>query len=183
MPAGRVVAVSERYVATAKRWKHGWELHVEGVGVTQVRTLATADQQIRDLVETMLDVDASDAEIVLDVTDPAAAGVTRTKVKTALATALQLEAAAEARREAHQLREAGYSVSDIAVVMDVSRGRVSQLLVDPKPEAFTGEVRLKGVDYSFTTKDVDRAVDVMIDAMDSKHAKIERKASKGKALT
>ena len=33
---------------TAKRWKHGWELHIDGVGVTQSRTLDTAGQMVRD---------------------------------------------------------------------------------------------------------------------------------------
>ena len=44
---------AEHYVAHAKRWERGWELHVEGVGVTQVRTIDHAEQQVRDLVETM----------------------------------------------------------------------------------------------------------------------------------
>lgn len=37
----------------AKPWEHGWELHVEGVGVTQVRTLDGAARQAADLVEAM----------------------------------------------------------------------------------------------------------------------------------
>lgn len=27
------------YNEHAKRWKHGWELHIDGVGVTQSRNL------------------------------------------------------------------------------------------------------------------------------------------------
>lgn len=53
------------YTVTARRWKHGWELHIDGVGVTQSRTLAGAEQMVRDYVETLLDVDASDIEVAL----------------------------------------------------------------------------------------------------------------------
>ena len=36
------------YTVTAKRWEHGWELHIHGVGVTQSRTVAGAEDMIRD---------------------------------------------------------------------------------------------------------------------------------------
>ena len=47
------------YNVTAKRWKHGWELHIDGVGVTQSRTLDTAEQMVRDYIETLTDQDVS----------------------------------------------------------------------------------------------------------------------------
>jgi hypothetical protein len=43
----RVVAV-KTYQVTAKRWEHGYELHIEGVGVTQSRTVKDAEAMIRD---------------------------------------------------------------------------------------------------------------------------------------
>jgi hypothetical protein len=43
MPEEGVVAVTEYHV-TARRWAHGWELHIDGVGVTQSRTLASAER-------------------------------------------------------------------------------------------------------------------------------------------
>jgi len=52
------------YSIQAVKWEHGWELHVEDVGVTQCRTLATAAQQARDFVATMLDIDADDAAVM-----------------------------------------------------------------------------------------------------------------------
>lgn len=124
-----MVGTVTTYTAHAVRWKHGWELHVVGVGVTQVRTLAAAEQQVRDLVETMTDVDASDAEVEI-VTDFAATGgrLQLAQQKALLAAGLQREAAAEIRTTAHELRHEGLSVTDISVVMKVSRGRVSQLL-------------------------------------------------------
>src|SRR5580692_5661584 len=53
------------YNVTAKRWKHGWELHIDGVGVTQSRTLDTAEQMVRDYIETLTDKDVSGDKIVI----------------------------------------------------------------------------------------------------------------------
>ena len=52
-----------RHAVTAQRWAEGWELHIAGVGVTQTRTLATAERQVRDYLATVLDADASNAVI------------------------------------------------------------------------------------------------------------------------
>ena len=47
-----------QYVTHARRWladaAEGWELHVDGVGVTQVGKLEDANAQVRDFIETML---------------------------------------------------------------------------------------------------------------------------------
>jgi len=37
------------YYLCAKRWEHGWE-HIEGVGITQSRTLRDAEDMARDLI-------------------------------------------------------------------------------------------------------------------------------------
>ena len=123
------------YTARAVRWEHGWELHVDGVGVTQVRVLEHAVQQVRDLVETMTDEPADDADItlVLDL-DDLGARASAARSLTAEATAKQAEAAAATRAVVRDMRGRGLSVSDIATVLGVSRGRVSQLLADaPEP--------------------------------------------------
>jgi len=44
-----------QYQVHAWPWSHGWELHVEGIGVTQVDDLAHAEQQVRDFVATVRD--------------------------------------------------------------------------------------------------------------------------------
>ena len=45
--------------------KHGWELHIDGVGVTQSRTLDTAEQMVRDYIETLTDKDVSGGKAVI----------------------------------------------------------------------------------------------------------------------
>ena len=40
----------QTYHVRAKRWEHGWELRIEGIGVTQSRTLWDAQDMARDLI-------------------------------------------------------------------------------------------------------------------------------------
>ena len=118
------------YTAHAIHWEGGWELHVDGVGVTQVRTLDKAAQQVVDLVETMTGEDASDAhiDIALDGLDNFLERVRNAQLAAALAAKHSQEAAAEMRLVVEILRkDMGLSVSDTAVLLGVSRGRVSQL--------------------------------------------------------
>ena len=57
---GLRVMTDSTITVTAKRWTHGWELHIGSEDVTQVGSLAHADQQIRDYLDTMdPDVDHS----------------------------------------------------------------------------------------------------------------------------
>lgn len=124
-----VVAVTE-YQVTAVRWEHGWELHVDGVGVTQTRTLAGATGQVRDFVATEADRDVDPGDSVhlsIKVGDGLEDEVTRAREMTTQAAHAQQVAAAEARRVARRLRSTGLSVADTAAVMDLSKGRVSQL--------------------------------------------------------
>jgi len=125
--------VSE-YQVKAVRWEHGWELHVEDVGVTQCRTLATAAQQVRDFVATEADhdVDPNDTvhlTLALDIVWPEIeVEVPHAREMTTQAAQARKEAAEETRRVARRLRSNGLSVADTAAVMNISKGRVSQLV-------------------------------------------------------
>lgn len=129
MPAEGVAAM--KFEVTAKRWKKGWELHIEGVGVTQVRLLADAPQQVVDYIETLqgIEITPEDVEIVPDLDD-------KSLVEEAAAARADVRAAEQAQRAAakrqrdiaRRLRQREHlSVSDTATLMKVTRGRVSQL--------------------------------------------------------
>ena len=123
--------MSTTYTARAVHWVGGWELHVEGVGVTQVRTLDKAEQQVRDLVETMTGEEATDADVVVipDLTSSLRTRIEEARKAREQAEAVSREAAASMRAVVRDLRtEQHLSVSDIATVIGVSRGRVSQLM-------------------------------------------------------
>jgi hypothetical protein len=53
------MAAMSTYTVRAKRWAHGWELHIDGVGVTQSRNLDGAEQMVRDYIESLTDRDTS----------------------------------------------------------------------------------------------------------------------------
>ncbi|MGV3564169.1 MAG: antitoxin HicB [Nocardioides sp.] len=118
------------YTVRAKRWSGGWELHIDGEGVTQCRTLADAERQVRDYLSTVHDRDHDEATVLV-VPDLGGIEVEVEEVReaTAAAAAAQRAAAERSRDLARRLRdEAGLSVSDAAAVLGVSRGRVSQLV-------------------------------------------------------
>ncbi|WP_436701219.1 hypothetical protein [Nocardioides sp. BYT-33-1] len=57
------------YQVTARRWQHGWELHIDGEGVTQTPSLTTAEDQVRAFLATAHEgrtFDDADISIVED---------------------------------------------------------------------------------------------------------------------
>lgn len=117
------------YTVKAVRWTGGWELHIKGEGVTQVRTLDKAVDQVRDYLETIHERDFSGAEILVEADLGAALldEVRRARAEVMEAAEAQRIAAEHSRAVARRLREEGLSVTDAAAVLGVSRGRVSQL--------------------------------------------------------
>lgn len=119
-----------RYDVTARHWKHGWELHIDRVGVTQSRNLAEAQTVVRDYVESLTGADASDAVVVIrtEVGDGLDEEARAAREAVAAADKATRDAAARSRKVARDLRQAGLSGRDIAAVLQVSAQRVSQLL-------------------------------------------------------
>jgi hypothetical protein len=124
------MAVMTTYNVTARRWKRGWELHIDGVGVTQCRTLPEAETMVRDYVESLTGKDTSNAVVL--VTPEVGGGLDEraraAREAVAAADKATREAAAQSRKAARDLRDAGLSGRDIAAILRVSAQRVSQLL-------------------------------------------------------
>ena len=122
------MAYMSTYVTRARRWERGWELHVDGLGVTQVGKLAKAERQVRDFVATLTGRDTRndvvDLEVDLDGLDEE---IRQVRKATEEAAAMQREAAAKTRLVVRELRARGVPVADIATLLGVSSGRVSQL--------------------------------------------------------
>jgi DNA-directed RNA polymerase specialized sigma subunit len=127
------------YEVHAKHWAGGWELHIDQVGVTQVRTLDKAERQVRDYLETLLGLAVGDAVVEIF---PDLGGleeqVREAKEQSRAAEAAQRDAARQTRKVAANLRKKGLSVSDTAKVMGVSRGRISQLVKASKQPVSAG---------------------------------------------
>ncbi len=120
------------YRVTAKRWAHGWELHIDGEGVTQSRSLGDAESMVRDYITLLHDVpaDSFDVEITPEVGAGLDDAVRTAREAVASAETARRSAAQASRAIAARLRSAGLTGRDIAVVLGVSAQRVSQLLRD-----------------------------------------------------
>jgi DNA-directed RNA polymerase specialized sigma subunit len=127
------------YRVVAKRWAHGWELHIDGVGVTQSRTLGEAEVMVRDYIAADLDASPDDVDVELAISLGDNLDALRQEVREASdrAAVAQTQAAERSRILVRRLRDAGLSGREIATVLDVSPQRVSQLLA-----ARPGEGRL-----------------------------------------
>jgi hypothetical protein len=117
------------YTVRAKRWVHGWELHIDGVGVTQSRNLGGAERMVRDYIESLTDQDTAHDDVVIK---PELGGgldeaIQAAREAVAAADRAVRESAARSRRVVRDLIQAGLSGGDIAKIMHVSSQRVSQL--------------------------------------------------------
>lgn len=119
------------YTVHAKRAGKYWELHIDGVGVTQSRNLTTdADEMIRSYVHMMKDVPAATVAFTLipqvDADLDAATAAARKSAE--LADRAVKDAAARNRSVAARLVAAGITGRDAARILGVTPQRVSQLL-------------------------------------------------------
>jgi DNA-binding CsgD family transcriptional regulator len=118
------------YTVHAKRWEHGWELHIDDIGVTQSRTLNDAEAMVRDYIalDTGADPSSFDVEILPEVGEGLDEETRSARQAVAAAESAQRAAARQSREVAHRLKSAGLSGREIAVVLQLSPQRVSQLL-------------------------------------------------------
>lgn len=120
------------YTVRAVPWAEGWELHVDGVGVTQVRTLDRAVSQVHDYVETVTDEEDPDLQVLLHVElGGLEKRVAQVRSEVAEVELARSRVAFELRAVTRALRERGLSVTDMAVVLGVTRGRISALIREP----------------------------------------------------
>lgn len=119
------------YTVRAKRAGKYWELHIDGVGVTQSRNLTTdADEMIRSYVHMMKDVPAASVAFTIlpDIGgDLGAEAVAARKAAEAAERAVK-DSAARNRSVARALLAAGITGRDAAAILGVTPQRVSQLL-------------------------------------------------------
>lgn len=130
------MAAVTTYRVRAKRWARGWELHIDGVGVTQSHGLADATEMARSYIVMMRDVapDTFAIDIVPEVGEGLDKAATDAREAVRQAEEAQRSAAAQSRSVARRLQERGLSGRDIAALLQLSPQRVSQLL-QPKPKS------------------------------------------------
>jgi DNA-directed RNA polymerase specialized sigma subunit len=131
------MAAMSTYTVRATRWAHGWELHIDGVGVTQSRNLDGAEQMVRDYIESLTSRDTSNDEVTIkpEVGDGLDEATQAARDAVTAADRAVRDAAAQSRQAARDLKDAGLSGRDIAAILRVSAQRVSQLLKGHKTPA------------------------------------------------
>jgi len=122
--------VTTKFNVTATRWERGWELEIDGLGVTQSHTLRDADRMIRSYLRMDLGAEvAENAEIEvvyqLDGLEDEAEAVRR---EASELNALSAKVAKDSRAVAGKLKAAGLTGADAAEVMDISPQRFSQII-------------------------------------------------------
>lgn len=118
------------YRVLARRWARGWELHIEGLGVTQSRTLLDAEEMARDYIALDLDTDPGsfDVDITPEVGDGLDDDVATVRREVREAEQALATAAEHSRRVVRALASKGLSGRETARVLGVTPQRVSQLL-------------------------------------------------------
>jgi hypothetical protein len=124
-----VVAVTT-YNVRAKRWAHGWELHIDEVGVTQSRSLSDAERMVRDYIALDCDADpySFDVAMVFEMGDGLDEEIAQARTEQRRAEDAQARAAERFRGVARRLRDRGLAGADMAAVLGVTPQRVSQLV-------------------------------------------------------
>lgn len=117
------------YTVTAKRWAHGWELHIPDVGVTQTKTLTSAASDAADYISLVTNTEtAADAvDVVPQINAELDAKILKTRTVAAEFARMQLQVADLSRTLAADLSQNGLKGAEIAAVLGVSPQRVSQL--------------------------------------------------------
>lgn len=126
-----MATVTKCYVVVAKRWARGWELHIDGVGVTQATTLSKAEAAAREYIALALDLDDETSfavDVVPQLDGALAKQVEAARAEVREAERRQREAAAKQREVVKQLGRSGLSGREIAAVMGLTPQRVSQLI-------------------------------------------------------
>ena len=122
----------KKFGAVATREGKWWVVEVDGVGATQGRTTAEAQEMAEDLVTAMVEI--APAEFVVDIVyrlpGELALEFEDARRQQRLAEDAQLNAATASRKLVQHMLAAGLSKRDAARVLGLSPQRISQLTAD-----------------------------------------------------
>ena len=112
-------------------------LDVAGVGTTQCQRLTEAERQIRGLIEAVTDASVPEGtRIDIHLAGPSDAALAEARELAEQAQHFRDLAAARLRGVASDLTQnGGLSHAEVAIVLGVSKQRVTQLLAPPRPPA------------------------------------------------
>lgn len=164
------------FTVRARRWKRLWELHIDGVGVTQASRLNRAEETAVSYIAMVLDLQPEDIRV--DIVPEVGQGIDE-QVRTArhavlVAQEAQEAAARQSRQVVQLLGREGLTQAEVAAVLAVSPQRVSQLLKDqPKASNITTSPSLDS--YPGTVTLTPAEVNLLLSASDSWERREQRK--------
>lgn len=153
------------YTVRSRRRSGGWDLDVEGVGTIRTGRLTSAERAVRDHLDLLGFGDARTASLNLTYAADLSRELRAVREAREEADAANKVAAERTRMLASRLAEEGYAGAEIAVVLEVTPQRVSQLLAAPKPKRTRAE----------------RAADPVIDLRESADKSSKKRKKKDKA--
>lgn len=123
----------KKFGAVAKREGKWWVVEVDGVGATQGRTTAEAQEMAEDLVTAMVEIAPTEfvVDIVYRLPGELAVEFEDARRQQRLAEDAQRNAATASRKLVQHVLAAGLSKRDAARVLGLSPQRISQLTADP----------------------------------------------------
>lgn len=119
----------ETYRATVSREDPWWVAEVEGVGATESKKIAELEDMVKDLIVSMLDLDAPEFEVIwdYDLPDHAAEALKDYLTAREERNAAEKRYNESAERAAVALDRAKMSTREAAQLMNLSHQRVQQL--------------------------------------------------------
>jgi len=60
------MSTRKHFTAALKEWRKGWEVHIDGAGVTQSRHLSEAKERASDYIWSLLDEEATSIDFSFD---------------------------------------------------------------------------------------------------------------------
>jgi len=119
------------YTVRARRRQNGWDLDVKDVGLCRVERLTGADRAIRSQMDVLGLGDSATAGFAYEYASDLEREVRAVRDGRASADAANRFAAERTRALAARLLSEGYSGAEVAMILDVSPQRVSQLVAPP----------------------------------------------------
>lgn len=131
---GQTYGMAEDLQVSARWMSEGWQLRVEGIAdPLYSRSLARAEEQVRQALEAAGAADAADASITISAELPevVTAHLRRADELRVQASAATAQASQESTAAARALKAQGLTVRDIGAALGLSFQRAQQLITGP----------------------------------------------------
>src|SRR5690242_19472596 len=102
------------YQVRAKRWERGWELHIDGVGVTQTRSLAKAEADVTDYLDMLVGEEEREILVTPELGSEIEARIRGAREALDQAVAMQREAAERSREIVRSLMDRGMPGAEVS---------------------------------------------------------------------